>query len=317
MVKTIALVGCGRISKRHIEAIKDNPGLEIATVCDIIEERAQATAAELGCSYTTDFHTIRDVDVISVLTPSGLHPRHASEIAESTNVPNIIIEKPLSLTLREAYELFNRVDKTGKRILPVYQNRYNPLVAYIKKLISEGHLGTIYQFVCNVLWNRNDQYFAIDWHGTQELDGGVLYTQASHYVDMLHFFFGEIQDYKGFGANLRNLETYDTVSAVCRFKNGVVGTLNATVNAYPTNYRTEITIIAEKGVIRLAGTNLNEIEHWTVEGLEKPNMDFSINHQYGKGHNTLYSYVQQERWDMFPSRQDVLSGIKLMEQLSY
>jgi UDP-N-acetyl-2-amino-2-deoxyglucuronate dehydrogenase len=316
-MKTIALIGCGRISKRHIEAIKDNPSLKIAIVCDILEERAKETAALLGCPYTTDFHTIKDVDVASILTPSGLHPRHAAEVAESTNVPNIIVEKPISLTLREAYELFDRADKAGKRILPVYQNRYNPLVAAIKELITSGKLGTIYQFICNVLWNRNDAYYAIDWHGTQELDGGVLYTQASHYVDMLHFFFGEVQDYKGFGGSLRNLETYDTVSAVCRFKNGVIGTLNATVNAFPTNYRTEITILAEKGVIRLSGTNLNEIEHWTVEGVEKPNLDFSIDHQYGKGHNTLYKYVAEERFEMFPSRDDVLSGIRLMERLSY
>lgn len=315
--KTVALVGCGRISERHIEAVRDTPGVRIAIACDIDAAKARAVGERLGIPWLTDYTQIRDVDAVSILTPSGLHPRHAAEIAETTNVPNIIVEKPISLTLREAYELFRRIDRTGKRLLPVYQNRYNPLVAYIKQCIDEGRFGRIHQFVCNVLWNRNDDYFKIDWHGTQELDGGVLYTQASHYVDMIHFFFGEVDEHKGIGGSLRGLETYDTVSAVCNFKNGTVGTINATVSVFRKNYLTEFTLVGEKGTVRLSGTNLNKVDFWDVEGMEKPDLDFSISHVYGKGHNTLYQYLAEERWEMFPRREDVLSGIRLMEQLSY
>lgn len=316
-MKTIALVGCGRISKRHIEAISANPGVKIAMVCDINEERAKEKASQLNVPYTTDYRTIRDVDVVSVLTPSGLHPRHAAEIAETTNVLHIICEKPLSLTLREAYELYARVQKAGKNLYPVYQNRYNPLVKMVKELIDSGKLGRIYQFVCNILWNRNDEYFAIDWHGTREFDGGVMYTQASHYVDMLHYFFGEVESYKGLGGSLRDFDVYDTVSSVLRFKHGTVGTINATVSVFDTNYMTEFTLIAENGTIRLSGTNLNTIDFWNVKDMEKPDLDFKIDHQYGKGHDTLYSYVAQDRWDLFPSKEDVLSGIRLMEMISY
>jgi len=316
-MKKVALVGCGRISKRHIEAIKANAGIMISYVCDIIEERAKKTGDILGVPWTTDYKQLKDVDVVAVLTPSGLHPRHASEIAEYTNIPYILVEKPISLTLREAYELYSRVKKAGKKVLPVYQNRYNPLVSFIKGVIDSGKLGKIYQFVCNIFWNRDDEYFNIDWHGTLELDGGVLYTQASHYVDMVHFFFGELVEGKGIGGSLRNLEVYDTVSAVCKFNNGVVGTINATVSTYQKNYLTEFTLIAEKGTIRLSGTNLNTIDYWDVEGMEKPQMDFTIDHVYGKGHDTLYKYIVEERWDMFPDKDDVLSGIRLMEQLSY
>ena len=316
-MKKIALVGCGRISKRHIEAIATVPELEIALVCDKRPERAQETAEVLNVPFVTDYRDIQGVDVVSILTPSGLHPRHTANIAELTDVPNIICEKPLSLTLREAYELYRRIEKSGKRLLPVFQNRYNPLVKMIKDLINSGKLGRIYQFACNVFWNRNDDYFAIDWHGTREFDGGVLYTQASHYVDMLHFFFGEISDYKGYGGSLRGLEVEDTVSAVMEFQSGAVGTLNATVSVYESNYLTEFTLVAEKGTIRLSGTNLNQIDFWNVEGMEKPDMDFKLDHQYGKGHNTLYRYVADENWTMFPSKEDVLSGIRLMEMLSY
>lgn len=316
-MKRVALVGCGRISARHVEAITDTQCVKIALVCDKIEERAKALAEKLGVPYVTDYRLIKGVDVISVLTPSGLHPRHVSNIAELTDAPYIVCEKPLSLTVREAYEVYRRVEKAGKVLLPVYQNRYNPLVKMVKDLISSGRLGKIHQFICNVLWNRNDEYFKIDWHGTAEFDGGVLYTQASHYVDMLHYFFGELAEHKGIGGQQRGLEVYDTLSAVLSFKNGAVGTLSTTVSVYEKNYLTEFVLVAEKGTIRLSGTNLNKIDFWNVEGMERPDMDFTINHQYGKGHDTLYQYIAQDRWEMFPTKADVLSGIRMMEMLSY
>ncbi len=317
-MKKIALVGCGRISQRHIEAIQATEGVEIAIVCDVVESKAKKASELLGgIPYTTDFHTLCDVDAVSVLTPSGLHPRHVIELAESTNIPYIICEKPISLTVREAIEMMDRVTKAGKTLLPVYQNRYNPLVAFTRELIQSGKLGKIFQFVNNIFWSRGDEYFAIDWHGTQDLDGGVLYTQASHYVDMIHYFFGEIKQSKGIGGSLRKLEVQDTISAVCEFESGVVGTINATVSTYQKNFLTEFTLIAEKGTIRLSGTNLNKIDFWNVEGMERPNMDFSINHEYGKGHDMLYRYFADGRLDVFPSREDILSGIALMQRLSY
>ena len=116
---------------------------------------------------------------------------------------------------------------------------------------------------------------------------------------------------------MRGFDVYDSVSAVLRFKSGTVGTINATVDVYQTNYQTEFTLIAEKGTIRLSGTNLNQIDFWNVEGMEKPDLDFKIDHQYGKGHNTMYEYIAQDKFEMFPSKADILSGIRLMEMLSY
>lgn len=316
----VGLVGCGRISARHVDAVLANEGkVKITWVCDKKEERAKALAAKIGCNWCTNYLDLdgKGLDVISVLTPSGLHPRHVCAIAELVDAPNILCEKPLSLTLREAYEVFRRVEKAGKRLIPVYQNRFNPIVQMMKGLIDSGKLGKVHQFNCNVFWNRNDAYFAIDWHGTREFDGGVMYTQASHYVDMLHFFFGKAVEYKGLGGNLRGLETDDTVSSVIRFENGAVGALNATVSVYEKNYLTEFTIIGEKGTVRLSGTNLNKIDFWNVEGMEKPDMDFALDHQYGKGHNVVYDYISQGKWDAFPKKEDVLSGIRLMEMLSY
>jgi UDP-N-acetyl-2-amino-2-deoxyglucuronate dehydrogenase len=317
MIKKIALVGCGRISNRHIEAIAANDGIEITVFCDLIEERAKEKAEKYNAKYVTDYKDITGVDVIAVCTPSGKHPKHVVEIAENCGAPYIVCEKPISLTVREAIEMVKKVKNAGKTLLPVFQNRYNPLVAFTKDLISSGRLGKIFQFNCNVFWNRNDDYFNIDWHGTLDLDGGVLYTQASHYVDMLHFFFGKVKNAKGQCGSQRNLEVYDSVSAALEFENGIVGSLNATVSTYEKNYLTEMTIIGEKGTIRLSGTNLNQIDFWNVEGMEKPDMDFKIDHQYGKGHDKMYEYIVDKKWEMFPDYDDIISGIALMEKLSF
>jgi len=316
-MKKIALIGCGRISNRHIEAIQENKNLKIEIVCDKNLEKAEIAADITGARATSDMFDINGVDIVSVLTPSGKHPVHTALIAEQTSVPIIVTEKPVSLTVREALEMFGRVEAAGKRLIPVYQNRYNPLVQFIKNAIDEEKLGKVYTYICNVLWNRRDEYFSIDWHGTRQLDGGVLYTQGSHYVDMLHYFFGELDRFHGLGGSLRNLEVYDTISTVMSFKNGTVGSLNATVCTYKKNYATELTLIAERGTIHLTGTNLNTINHWDVEGLDKPDLEFHINHEYGKGHDFMCEYFVNEQWDMFPSKDDILSGIRVMEKLSY
>ena len=316
MIK-LALTGCGRVSKRHIEAVQAVEGIDIAIVCDIDEKKAKAASDLLSVPYVTDYKQIKDVDVVSVMTPSGMHPKHVIEIAEHTNIPYIVCEKPLSLTQREVFEMFERVKEAKKVLLPVYQNRYNPLIVFLKKMIDSGKLGKIYQFVCNVFWNRNDDYFKIDWHGTKAYDGGVFYTQASHYVDMIHFLFGKIKNAYGVGGDLRNFEVHDSVSAICEMQNGTVGALNSTVSVYRTNFLTELTVIGEKGTIRLSGTNLNRIDFWDVENMTKPDIDFTIDHQYGKGHDTMYEYIVQSKWEMFPSFDDVISGIKLMERISF
>lgn len=317
MGKGVGLVGCGRISRRQIEAIEATADVDIAVVCDIDEQRARSTGEKLGVPWTTDYTTIRGVDVVSVMTPSGYHPRHASEISETTDAPCVLCEKPVSLTVNEAVDLYDRVGAAGKRLLPVYQNRYNPLVQLVRTLIHDGSLGQIHQFNVNIFWNRNDDYFQIDWHGTRELDGGVLYTQASHYVDMLLYLFGPVESAKGIGGRLRGLPVQDTVSAVIQHESGAVGSLNCTVSTFRKNYQTEFTIIGSAGTVRLEGTNLNTISFWDVEGIEKPKMDFALDHIYGKGHNALYAYVAKEQWDKFPARDEVLSGIELMERLSF
>ncbi|POQ98376.1 hypothetical protein AU468_13555 [Alkalispirochaeta sphaeroplastigenens] len=257
------------------------------------------------------------IDSVAVCTPSGMHPLHAAEIAEKTDIPTILVEKPISLTVRETFELFRRIDSAGARLVPVYQNRYNPLIQFVRDLINKGTLGTIHQFNVNIFWNRNDDYFKIDWHGTRDLDGGVLYTQASHYVDMLLYLFGPVTQAKGLGGRLRGLQVQDSISAVLEHQNGAVGALNCTVSTYRRNYQTEFTVIGSKGTVRLQGTNLNTINFWDVGGMEKPDMDFTLDHIYGRGHDFLYQYLVEDDQSRFPTRDEVVAGIELMERLSF
>ena len=314
----VALIGCGRISPCHIDAVSENSDrMRIALVCDTDAAKAKALAEKLGCDWTTEMTEVngRGIDLASVLTPSGYHPRHVVALAEKTDVPVILSEKPLSLSYREALEVYERIEATGKRLVPVYQNRYNPIVSHLKKLIDRGAFGKIYQFAFNVYWRRAEDYYAIPWHGTMTLDGGVLFTQSSHFVDMLHHFFGPVKSWRGYNGRQRGMEIADCVSLALEFENGAVGTLNATVDVYADDYMTEFTLIGEKGTVRLDGMNLNRIGFWNVEGEPKPDLDFTINHQYGLGHRKLYRYIADGRWEMFPEKEKLLSGIRLMEDV--
>jgi len=312
----LILVGCGRISQRHVEAISATPGLEIVQVCDVDQERARVVGERLGVPWTCSIESIADSDVVTIATPSGLHPRHVAEVASSATAPMIVCEKPVSLTIRELVEMYEHVSQAGKRLLPVFQNRYNPLVVLLRDLVRSGNLGAVYQCVVNVFWNRNDDYYRDSWHGTIDRDGGILFTQASHYIDLLIFLFGYPVRVVGSGGNARGLPTQDTVSAVFEFSGGVCS-LNATVNTFNRTYRTEATLIAQRGTIRVAGTNLNTIEFWDVEGMEKPDIDFTLDHVYGKGHDTMYSHLVKGRFEEFPSFEDVYAGIAAAEQLAY
>lgn len=318
-MKKIAIVGLGRISQRHIEAIQSCPELKIVTVCDIDNNKAEKLAEKLSCNYCSDIKHLANnnsIDIVSVCTPSGLHPEHCKQIAQVSSAPIIICEKPISLTVREALNLKKTLDETNKRFIPVYQNRQNPNVKFIKELIVKGDLGKLFQFSCNVFWNRNEDYFENSWHGTQIYCGGAIFTQASHYVDLIRHLFGEVQEYKGFSSFFKQKECHDTISSIMKFKNDMIGTLNATICVAHKNYNTEFTLIAEKGTIKLSGTNLNKIEFWDVENIPKPNTEHELTHIYGNGHNIIYDLINKEKWDEFPLFEEVLDGIRLMEKIS-
>lgn len=312
----VAIVGCGKIAQQHLRAIDNVPGVQLAAVCDVDLERAKACGDSHGVPAVSTIGDLPTVDVVSVATPSGFHVPNTIEALQRTSATTVACEKPLALTADEARQVYEVASGLGKAVAPVYQLRYTPAFETLYRLVNEGTLGTVYQVVVNLFWNRNDEYYTVKWHGTRRHDGGVLFTQASHYVDMLLYLFGTPVSVQGEDARLRGLEVPDTTSVVMRFLSGTVASINATVSTYRKNFATEATVIAERGTIRLSGTNLGDIEIWDVDGGADMPASFTDDNAHIRGHEGLYAALRDEAFERLPSRDAVIAEIELMEELS-
>lgn len=296
----IGLIGCGRISKNHFEAIADQPDAQCIACCDIIEERAREAAQKYNIpQWTTKYEEMLkdpDIDIISICTPSGLHPVHGIQAAKADK--HVLTEKPMACRLGEADELIKACDKAKVRLFVVLQNRLNPAIQLVRRAFDEGRFGKIYMITSNVFWTRPQDYYDMaPWRGTWELDGGAFMNQACHYVDMVQWFGGPIEEVKSITATLaRKIEAEDTGSAIIRFQNGAIGSISVTMLTYPKNLEGSITILGEKGTVRVAGTSMNMIEKW--EFADKQDYDEEIEQHntnptsvYGFGHKGYYRNV--------------------------
>ena len=222
----IALAGCGRISKNHIETINQlkSEGLaELVACCDVIPERAIEAAMKVGgeCRTYTDYSQMlkeTDADLVTLCTPSGLHPYQAIEAAEAGK--NILSEKPQGCSLDACDKAIEAADKAGVKYMVVKQNRFNPSIQLLRKAYEKGRFGKIYMILANVLWTRPQDYYDMaKWRGTYELDGGCLSNQASHYVDLVQWFGGEVTDVKALYSTQKiKMEAEDTISVAIKFQ---------------------------------------------------------------------------------------------------
>lgn len=300
----IAIAGCGRISKNHIEAInqlKAEGFAELVACCDVIPERAIEVAMRAGaqCRTYDDFSKMlkeTDADLITLCTPSGLHPYQAIEAAEAGK--NILSEKPQGCSLESCDKAIEAADKAGVKYMVVKQNRFNPSIQLLRKAYEKGRFGKIYMILANVLWTRPQDYYDMaKWRGTYELDGGCLSNQASHYVDLVQWFGGEVEDVKALYSTQKiKMEAEDTISVALKFKTGAIGSINATVLTYPKNLEGSLTILGNKGTVRVGGFALNKIEHW--EFADEDPMDEEVKNAneapesvYGHGHLPYYRHV--------------------------
>ncbi|HHW60663.1 MAG TPA: Gfo/Idh/MocA family oxidoreductase, partial [Syntrophomonadaceae bacterium] len=262
----IGLIGCGRISKNHFEAIAQQQDAQCIACCDIIEERAREGAGNYKIPFwTTNYEEMLqnpDIDLISICTPSGLHPQHGIQAAQYGK--HVLTEKPMACRLAEADELIKACDEAGVKLFVVLQNRLNPSIQLVRRAFEEGRFGRIYMINSNVFWTRPQDYYDMaSWRGTWKYDGGAFMNQASHYVDMVQWFGGPIEEVKSFTATLaRNIEAEDTGSAIIRFQSGAIGSINVTMLTYPKNLEGSITILGEKGTVRVGGKAMNQIEKW-------------------------------------------------------
>lgn len=265
-----AIVGVGSIGKRHIAVLDAEESAEIVGICDLDEAKCEEQAQLYdGLSVYTDYSKMLDeidADIINVVTP---HALHADMSIEALNKGfNVLVEKPMALTVRDCMRMNEAAYKTGRKLWVVKQNRFNIPIKLATDAIEKGMLGKIFMIKCDVLWNRYQGYYDDSpWRGKLEHEGGALFTQASHFIDLLIWWCGDVEEVHGHAETQNHsIETEDSGATVLKFSSGTIGSLVWTTCVYNKNYEGSITIIGENGTIKIGGGYLNKIEYWDVKG---------------------------------------------------
>lgn len=296
----IALVGCGRISKNHLQAIEQHKEhLHLTGVCDIDPIAASEVAQEYNVkSYLSlsDMLDQCDADIVTLCSPSGLHPSQTVSIAHSGR--HVITEKPMATRWADGMRMVRSCDEAGVRLFVVKQNRLNSTLQLLKRAIDSNRFGRIYMANINVFWTRpQDYYDQGGWRGTWDMDGGAFMNQASHYIDLIHWLLGPVESVQAMmGTLARKIEAEDTGVMNIRWRNGAMGSVNVTMLTYPKNFEGSITILGEKGTVRIGGLAVNEVQHWEFD---EPHPDdaaiqdasYQTTSVYGFGHPLYYTNV--------------------------
>ena len=295
----IALVGCGRISKNHFNAIRKVDGLDLVAVCDSDPKRAEEAATEQNVACFTSYERMlaeSNADVVTIATPSGLHTDQGVQAAQAGK--HVVMEKPMAISLTGADALVHACDKAGVKLFVVKQNRLNPPIQLLKRAVDRGRFGRIFLANCTVHWARPQEYYdQAPWRGTWEFDGGAFMNQASHYVDLIQWLMGPVESVMAKTATLaRRIETEDTGVAILKFRSGALGTIEVTMLAYPRNLEGSVTILGEKGSVKIGGTAVNKVENWQFaeyDDDDKAVQDADTNppNVYGLGHEGYYRNV--------------------------
>ena len=264
-----AVIGCGNIASRHLAVIDNDPRAELVALCDVEAGKCQRSSKLYGdIPYFTDYSELLkniDVDIVNICTPHGLHAGMAVEAARQG--VHVLVEKPMALNESDAQIMIKTAKENGTRLMVVKQNRYNVPIALTKHALEEGRLGKIFMCQVDVLWNRNNDYYSnSNWRGKKNLEGGSLYTQVSHFIDLMIWWFGDMAETSAVISTMNHqIEIEDCGTANLRFESGVLGTLAWTTCVYNKNYEGSMTIIGEKGTIKIGGKYLNTIEYWDVQ----------------------------------------------------
>ncbi len=317
------LIGCGRIGERHAKHIINYGNL--VAVCDTDKIKASNTGKQHNASHYTDINDLLlnhpEIDVVSICTPNGLHASHS--ILALNSGKHVLCEKPLALRVTDCGEMIKAAEKNNKRLFVIKQNRFNPPVAAVKKILDEQRLGKIYSVQLNCFWNRNEDYYSNSWKGTLDLDGGTLYTQFSHFIDLLYWMIGDIKHVYAMMDNYHHkdcIEFEDTGVVALRFYNGALGTINYTVNSFGKNMEGSLTIFGEKGTIKIGGQYLNELEYQQIENFEIKNLpEGNLPNNYGtyvgsmSNHNLVYENLIDVICNGGSIMTNIFEGLKTVE----
>ena len=301
-VLNFALVGCGRIAKRHSELLGFNQiyNAKLVAVCDLVRKKAEKIAKQFSIPHFTDMHEMLstvDIDVLVVLTESGKHAEHV--ISLSSYGKHIVVEKPMALTIDDADAMIRACDESGVNLFVVKQNRFNVPVLKLRQALKAGRFGKLVLGTVRVRWCRDQAYYDQDpWRGTWELDGGVLTNQASHHVDLLEWMMGEVDTVFAMSTTaLAQIEVEDTIVVTLRFINGALGVIEATTATRPTDLEGSISILGEGGTVEIGGFAVNQMKVWNFCHLESDDEtvmeQYSVNppNVYGFGHQAYYEHV--------------------------
>jgi UDP-N-acetyl-2-amino-2-deoxyglucuronate dehydrogenase len=295
----LALVGCGRISRNHFEALRKVSGLTLTAVCDVVPERARASAEQEGVPAFSSYEEMLqrvECDIVSICTPSGLHAAQGALAARAGK--HVITEKPMAISLGQADELVKACDDAGVFLFVVKQNRLNPPIQLLRRAVDKGRFGRIFMANTTVRWQRPQEYYdAAPWRGTWEFDGGAIMNQASHYVDLIQWLVGPVESVMAKTATqARRIEAEDSGVALLKFRSGALGVIEVNVLTYPRNIEGSITILGEKGSVKIGGTAVNRVEHWQFADYDDDDklVDSASTNPptvYGFGHEGYYRNV--------------------------
>lgn len=271
-----ALIGCGRIAQRHAEHINNSGNL--VAVCDIVEQKAGDLAKKYNAEAYDDIENMLNnksllIDVVAICSPNGLHAEH-SILALKAGY-HVLCEKPMAISVSDCGNMIQEAEKANKRLFAIKQNRFNPPVAAVKEAIEGGKLGKIYSVQLSCFWNRNEDYYLNSWKGTNLMDGGTLFTQFSHFIDLLYWIIGDVRRAYALTGNFAHqniIEFEDTGVVALEFYNGALGTINYTVNSFGKNMEGSLTIFGEKGTVKIGGQYLNELEYQNIQDFKIENL---------------------------------------------
>lgn len=321
-----ALVGCGRIARNHFSAIKHHgDSCRLVGICDIESEALERAAELTGATPYRSLDTMLadcKADAVILTTPSGLHPCQAIKVAQSGR--HVITEKPMATRWDDGKRMVTACDDAHVRLFVVKQNRRNATLRYLKQAIEKKRFGRIHMVNLNVFWTRPQEYYdSAAWRGTWEYDGGAFMNQASHYVDLLNWLIGPVESLQAYTATLeRNIEVEDTGVMSLRWRNGALGSVNVTMLAYQKNFEGSITVLGERGTVRIGGVALNQIDHWEfadapeVEENERvKESSYATDSVYGFGHIQYYENVIRVLRGEVEPETDGREGLKTLEIL--
>jgi UDP-N-acetyl-2-amino-2-deoxyglucuronate dehydrogenase len=319
-----ALVGCGRISKNHFDALRRHAArAELVAVCDSrVDALAAATAATgvRGFGSLADLLAHSDADVVVLATPSGLHSQQA--IACAATGRHVVSEKPMATRFEDGQAMVRACREAGVKLFVVKQNRLNGTVQLVRRAIEGGRFGPIYLCTVNVFWTRPQSYYdAAAWRGRWDLDGGALMNQASHYVDLLDWLVGPVDSVHAYTATLaRDIEAEDTAVLSVRLRHGGLASVNVTMLTYPKNLEGSITILGERGSVRIGGTAVNKIEHWEFDAPHEDdariaNASYGTESVYGPGHALYYDNLIATLCGEAHAEVDGYEGLRSLEVL--